>query len=385
VNAMDPLTRFQDALRRGSTSLLWDYHRLRGRVSERAPLRAFERFMASLPARPRPLFMFFTSQLLHFAAKALEFLPRDQHVVLIGAALTPEERAWLDREVDRPFHHIDRYVDDRVVWDFLFATASTDFGWLDVDCFVQNPQLLPDLFAFERDAAINCVWSYRTRGGHRILCTHLVAINHDVLTRVRATGIPTSPIVYSFEPKRRSGYRHSYTRRPTRSQLRLIDGLLPSTDNGRPAYPSAIPEKGNLAYFDTLTMYQLCAEALGYRLRAVRDLQGTNTLDRHFSDEVVHINAASYYRGFKHAENPEYRPYFRMLLPFDYLLLRSQAARLPRLYATRLADMEADLAELGIPTAGLGAQVREVFRARGVSDRVFEQQAWRFLEDQPCD
>jgi hypothetical protein len=382
---MSTISRLQNALRRGSTSLLWDYHRLRGQVSERAPRRAFERFIASLPARPRPLFMFFTTQLLHFVAKTLEFLPRDQHVVLIGAALTQDERDWIDREIGRPFHHIDRYVDDRVVWDFLFTSAPGDFGWIDVDCFVQDPRLLPDLFAFERDAAINCVWSYRTHGGHRILCTHLVAINHEVLTRVRALGIPTSPINYSFEPTRRSGYRHSYTRRPTRSQVRLISGLLPINGNGRPLYPSAIPEKGNLAYFDTLTMYQLCAEGLGYRLQPLRDLQGTNTLERHFSDEVVHINAASYYRGFKHSQNPEYRPYYRMLLPFDYLLLRSQVAGLPRQYATRLADMETDLAELGIATAGLGRQVREVFRARGVSDRVFEREAWRFLEDRPCD
>jgi hypothetical protein len=381
---MRPIDRLQQTLRRGSASLLWDYHHLRARISERAPRRAFEHFIASLPRRPRTLFMFFSTQLLHFVVKTLEFVPRDEHIVLIGAGLSADERAWISREIERPFHHIDRYVDDRVVWDFLFATATADFGWLDVDCFVQEPRLLSELFAFDRDAAINCVWSYRTHGGHRMLCTHLVAINHAVLTRVRASGVSVSPVVYSFEPKRRSGYRHSYTRRPTPAQLRLISGLLPATADGRPIYPPSIPEKGHLAYFDTLTMYQLCAEGLGHRLHPVRDLQGTNTLERHFSDEVIHINAASYYRGFKHAENPEYRPYYRMLLPFDYLLLRSQAAHLPRQYAARLAEMESDLRELQIPTSGLGAQVREVFRARGVSDRVFAHDAWQFLEDRPC-
>jgi hypothetical protein len=201
-----------------------------------------------------------------------------------------------------------------------------------------------------------------------------------VMRRVRA-GVSVSPTVYSFEPMRRSGYRHSYTRPPTRSQVRLIANLLPRNDEGRRMYPSLIPEKGHLAYFDTLTMYQLCAEGLGYRLHAVRDLQGTNTLERHFSDEVIHINAASYYRGFKKSGNPEYRKYYRLLLPFDYLLLRSQIEGLPHEYAARLADMEADLAELQVPARGLGAEVRALFRARGVSDPVFDRDAWRFLDD----
>jgi len=245
---------------------------------------------------------------------------------------------------------------------------------------VQNPRLFPELFEFAPDVAVNCVWSYRSHGNHRILCTHLLAVQHAVMKRVRK-GVSVSPTVYSFEPMRRSGYRHSYTRPPTRSQVRLIRHLLPPDSEGRPLYPSLIPEKGHLAYFDTLTMYQLCAEGLGYRLHAVRDLQGTNTLERHYSDDVIHINAASYYRGFKQSNNLEYRKYYRLLLPFDYLLLRSQAARLPREYATRLADMEADLDDLELPRHGLGAAARALFRARGVSEPVFEREEWRFLED----
>jgi hypothetical protein len=378
---MTVITRLHRALRRAPETLVWDYRRARAYFEERPHRVRFEEFVRGLPRRPRTLFMFFTTGLLHFVCKNLEFVPESEHVVLVGAALSESEREWIRGEIKRPFHHIDIHVDDRVVWEFLFATARADFGWLDVDCFVQNPRLFGDLFAFERDVAINCVWSYRTHGGHRMLCTHLLAVQHAVKMNLRNAGVSVSPSVYSFEPKRRSAYRHSYTRRPSASHVRLIRTLLPANDEGRPAYPSQIPEKGHLAYFDTLTMYQLCAEAKGYRLHAVRDLQGTNTLERHFSDEVIHINAASYYRGFKNSGNAEYRQYHRMLLPFDYLLLRSLAGRLPRDYQARLEEMERDLVEVQIPREGLGRNVRAVFQARGVSDGVFAREAWQFLED----
>lgn len=378
---MAVLDTLPHALRRGPERLVWDYRLARAWLAERPHRRRFDAFVDRLPPHPRTMFMFFTTGLLHFVCKNLEFVPDTEQVVLIGAALSDSERHWIRTELKRPFHHIDVHVDDRVVWEFLFASARADFAWLDVDCFVQEPRLFTDLFAFERDVAMNCVWSYRTQGGHRILCTHLLAVQQAVLRDIRKAGVSISPSVYSFERKRRSAYRHSYTRRPDAEHVRLIRPLLPADPLGRPLYPSAIPEKGHLAYFDTLTMYQLCAEGLGYRLHAVRDLQGTNTLERHFSDEVIHINAASYYRGFKHSRNADHRQYHRMLLPFDYLLLQSLAPALPGEYQTRLQEMEEDLAELQIPREGLGRAVRAVFEARGVDADVFTRKAWRFLED----
>jgi hypothetical protein len=155
--------------------------------------------------------------------------------------------------------------------------------------------------------------------------------------------------------------------------------VLPLNDGGLPSYPSDIPEKGRLPFFDTLTMYQLCAEALGYRLNAVRDLQGTNTLERHYSSDVLHVNAASYYRTWKDFTDQRFRRYHRLLLQFDYLLVRSQIARLPGEYGARLAQLGRDLVDLGITTDELGREVLDLFRERGVSARVFDRDEWRFL------
>ena len=361
---------------RAPERVAWDYRRLRAYLHERPARTRFERFIETL-AMPRTLFLFFTSGLLHFVCKNLEFVPASQPLVLIGAGLTAGEEAWIRRSIPRPFHHIDEHVDDRVVWEFLFETAGSDFGWLDVDCFVQNPALFTDLFTFDRDVALNCVWSYQARGNHRMLCTHLLAVQHAVMRRVRRR-VSVSPSVYSFEPVPRAGYKRGCARPPTRSQLRLIERVFPLDGKGRQSCPSWLPEKGFLPFFDTLTMYQLCAEGLGYRLHAVRDLQGTNTLERHFSDEVVHVNAASYYRDWKNGTDAEQRRY-RLLLTFDYLLIRSLIDRLPSEYVERMASTHAALIEVGIPIPELAERVRTVFRTRGVGAHVFERDEWRFL------
>jgi hypothetical protein len=370
------------AVRRLPERLVWAYRLRRAAVAERPHRERFARFYRTLPRRDRVLYIFFTEGLLHFLAKTLEFLPPTANVVLIGAALPEDERAWVTAETKRPFHHIATYVDDRVVWEFLFEVNTESFGWIDVDCFVQRAALLDDLFAFAPHTALTCVWSYRTHGGHRMLCTHLVGVHRAVLAGVRQAGPPISPTVYSFRPTRRSAYRHSHARRLTRSHVRLIQPLLPAGENGLPRYPSDLPEKGHLAYFDTLTVYQLCAEGLGYRLQAVRDLHGTNTLDGHYSDEVIHVNAASYYRGFKHSANLTHRQYFRMLLPFDYLLMRAMAPRLPDSYRQRLLALEADLDDQSLPRTGLGRGIRRFFCERGVSPAVFDHPAWRFLDEE---
>lgn len=371
--------RIRRVLSRAPERLVWDYRRLRAHLHERPFRKPFERFTSALDWQGRILFVFFTSGLLHFLSKNLEFVPPNQPVALIGAALSEPEREWIRRNIPRPFHHIDEYVDDRVVWELLFATARGDFGWLDIDCFVQNPRIFTELFDFDPTVAVNCVWSYRTQGNHRMLCTHLVAVQHAVMMRVH-TAVRVSPSVYSFEPMLRfPAYRHGYTRPPTRSQVQLITRLLPVNDDGRPIYPSGIPEKGQLPFFDTLIMYQLCAEALGYELRAIRSLQGTNTLEQHFSSEILHVNGVSYYHTWKHFSLRKFRHYHRLLLQFDYLLLRSQLERLPAGYGARLERMARELVELQVPLEDLGREVRELFLERGVSDQVLDREEWRFL------
>ena len=334
-------------------------HELRTRRIERADLERFRAFSGGLARSDdrEPFFMFFTSGLLPWMARAVSFVPDDVNLVLLGSCLTLDEQQWIRRHVDRPLHHVELKIDDKTALEFLLATQEHDFGWVDVDCFVLNPELFSEMARIDDDVAINCAWSFTGGDGRDVILTYLTFFNTAVFRAVQER-VPVSCSTYSYEICR--GGRttpYGFCKIPTRRLTELLRQELPAGDGGRPAYISQ-PD-----FYDTLQVYQIVAQSLGYRIAKVREL---NSSDRLYSEELVHVGKVSYFKKWKDHEEPRDRMVYALLSQAEYVLL-SHVPDLPDQYAQRRDEIATELRRLGLPTdlGALRAAVGQALATRG--------------------
>jgi hypothetical protein len=330
--------------------VLQTWHRRRSVAQERALTREFRAFYERLDNKHGIFYMFFTTGLLHWVAQAASFVPPEVNLVLVGSALTDDEREWLARRSGRPFHHIRLPVDDVTAWEMFFATNRYDFGWLDIDCFVLNEELFTQLTAIDPGVSVNCAWSWDTGHGFRLANTHFLFVNVAAIRAVAAHGVSTSPCTYDWSGSQRPfGPRRCYLKTPTRRQRELMLKVLPADADGRPML------LWDSSYFNTLVTYQLLARAVGYPIGQVRDLSRRCVMPENvdsndpedwpedMSDELFHLFGISYYRNY------DYQPDITALyLAAECIMLDNTVADLPSSYAERRASVAAELAALRV-------------------------------------
>jgi hypothetical protein len=120
-----------DLARRAARRARASYLDLKTAFIERPHYHEFERFYEGRADKHRLFYLFVSHGLLHWARKALEFIPAQVNLVVIGSSPTPAELDWLKCHVNRPVRHITLAVDDKTVWDFLFRVNRHNFGWVD--------------------------------------------------------------------------------------------------------------------------------------------------------------------------------------------------------------------------------------------------------------
>lgn len=328
-------------------------HRRREEAPELTRIRAF---IDGLDQSSPPFYMFFTQGLLHWVRSAERLVPDDVNLVLIGSALPTEEQEWLQANTSRPLHNIELGVDDNTTWDFLFECNRHGFGYIDIDCFVLDPDIFRDLTTISPDVAVNAVWTYETDAGQPIACTHFVFVNTAAVADLRARKSYLSPANYDWAGATISLlHPRDYCRVPDRRQREVLLKVLPPDDRGRPSPP------GNAPFFDTLVAFQVGAYAGGYRTERVRPLvhrtQATVNAEtpqwqQDLSDEVVHVGGVSYYQRWFHS--PRLRG---MYLAAEHALMAPVVATLPPAYAGRIRALETELAHLGLDPAKSAAMV----------------------------
>jgi len=354
-----------------------ELHRLRGvwrqaasSFAERQDRREFATFYRSLERRDGIVYTFFTTDLLHWLDRALAFVPPEVNLVLIGSDLSSDEIAWIRSRYRRPFHHIRSRVDDNTVLDFAFRLAEDDFGWLHVDCFVLNPSLFAEMAALAGDVVANCIWSHPIEGSREVaLHSAFVFLNYKAIQDLRARGIEVSPCAYNYRggPKGRTvTHRPLYNRVPTRRHVALLRRVLPPGFGGLPEYPL------RNGYFQILVLFQLVANALGYKTHHVRELlrDGTGSASS-FSDEIIHVNGVATYKLYKNADvsnGPSIgQQFYPLLLQTDYVFLAGLGDAAPPRYRQLRAELEAELARLGIPQPAARENLRAFLAERGIS------------------
>lgn len=341
---------------------------------------AFERFYAGLPSHDNLFYMVFPNGLMHWVDRTAGCIPDHVNLVLVAMNLSDEEQAWLRQRFDRPFFHIPTKVDDQTVWHMLFETNLKPFGWVDVDLFVLNASLFEEMATLNPKTSVNGAWSFRCPGGFDVLSTHCLFVNTDAVKDLRQKGHRVSPCVHTYEgtPLGRF-YAHAYSHIPSKRDIEVIRPLLPADDQGRPMYPSATYEKFWFQGFDTMVLYQLVARGHGYRLNKVRELSGISATPEHYSDELVHVAALSYYRGFVHHQDHRLQHYYALLLQFDYLVLARALERnlgLPASYTALLDELGTELERLKIQPEQCSRNVRNYFMNKGIDSSTFDHPAW---------
>ena len=349
---------------------------------ERRDFADFRRFYEQLPDQRDIFFLFFTERLLHWAVKALQFVPPEVNVVVVGSNLTREEAEWIRSHIDRPFHHVAVRIDDKTFWEFLFKVARHNFGWLDIDCFVANPRLFEEMKQIDDGVSLNSIWSYTGSGGHDVLCTHFLFLNVATLRAIEAQGVAVTPCTCNYEGSNIGRGSFSFSKAPTRRQVALLRQVLPPGDRGLPAYPSDVPARFNIKCFDTLILYQFVAQALGYRLHKVRSLSGTPETPGSFSPEVLHVNAASNYLILKDLDGI-FQEHYRRMLQLDYFLLSDTletSPDFPSHYRSRREEIAAELSRLGIPLRQVPLTAHRYLEQR-FGACLAEHPAWAFIRD----
>jgi hypothetical protein len=348
------------------------YHRARGAWRqahaarhERQDRREFAEFHRRLPRHEDIVYMFFTSDLLQWVNRAVSFVPADVNLVLLGSDLTADEIAWIRSRYRWPFHPIRSRVDDNTALGFAFDVAEHNFGWLHVDCFVLNPQLFGEMAALAGDVVANCIWSHPAANGFGALHSAFVFLNVAVVRELRARGIEVSPYAYHYEggsAGRTATARPLYSRVPTRRHVELLGRVLPPGDAGLPGYP-----QGG-SYFQILVLFQLVANALGYRLHHVRELvrDGTGSASN-FSNDIVHVNGVATYKATKETDQTIGGRFYPLLVQADYVMLSTLGDEPPPRYRELLAEAAAELERLQIPPAEVKRNLGAFLASRGIA------------------
>ncbi len=331
--------------------------------------RRFQEFLSELGGRPGMFYMFFTGGLLHYVLRALELVPAHVEVVLIGAALAPEEVRWIEENIARPFHHIPLRIDDNLAIELVFDSSRHDFGWMHIDTFVINPELFREMTNLAPGVSINCIWTTGSAGSHVIPHSAFLYVNHQAVAAVRGAGLPASPRSYDYRGSgvgRYCGYP-AFSKVPGGREVRTLHALVPRGGNGLPVYPSGS------SYYPLLAVFQLSAYSLGFRQHQVRSLvRSSAAASDQFSDEILHVNGVATYREIyrRYGEKDKSLPlvqHYPLLLQLDYAVLDTVADRLPEAYRSLRKELQGDLARLGLPPEAAARNVRGFMQQMGLS------------------
>ena len=335
--------------------------------AERRLRREFTAFYRGLAKRQDIVYMFFTGDLLHWLDRAVAFVPPEVNLVLIGSALSADELAWIAARYRRPFHHIRSRVDDNTVLELVFGLAEHNFGWLHIDCFVLNPRLFAEMAALDDDVVANCIWSHPAAAGSAVSALHtaFVFVNVAVVRELRRRGIAVSPSAYTYRGGTRGRTitsRPLYSRVPSRRHVELLLRVLPPNAAGLPQYP-----QGG-SYFQLLVVFQLVANALGYRLHHVRELvrDGSGSAAS-FSDEIIHVNGVATYKQHKDRADTVGGDFYPLLLQADFVMLAALGPSAPPRYLALRAELEAELARLGLTPEAARRNLRGFLAQRGIA------------------
>ncbi len=214
-------------------------------------------------------YLFFTSGLLMFLLRCLEFVPPHVNTVLLGANLQEFEIQYVRKNLSYPLFVIEQDgITDQGILDILLRTHTSNFGYMDVDTFVFNPELFEKMAEIPSDAIINCYRQYHLTGSTKVCETNFMYFNAKNVTLINA-----SPFSYSY---RRTEEGPEYI---TDDLYKKICSLVPY---GQYPYGTC---------YDTLILFQLLAISQGLRINCVQNIQTPENMD---AQNFIHMGQSHF-------------------------------------------------------------------------------------------
>ncbi len=286
-------------------------------------LASFRNFYKQLANKECIFYIFFTQGLLFWLANAMSFIPDQVNVVLIGAGLDKEEVLWVKKRYHRPFWVVDEYIDDRAVWQILFACNYQNFGWIDVDCFVFNHELFNEISQIQDNVSFNSIWSWKCQTNITFTSTYMLYVNVPIIKQVNEN-VPVTPMNYCYPGSDPLKNQNAWIL--SQRQMDFIDGLLTPGE-----YPVPQGFDHGLPFFDTLLLYQLIAHKCGFEIHKTRNLSHS----KYFSNEIIHIGDASYFSNLKNSFPKFVGENLNIFLKISYLILNKYKNCLPAAYVEK--------------------------------------------------
>lgn len=156
------------------------------------------------------------------------------------------------------------------------------------------------------------------------MCTYFLFLNIDYVKRVNESGLGITPHAYNDIHVQQNISPDFICKALGEKQKRLVSDVLKHKYDDNENYQ-----------FDTLQLYQLAAESLGYSVYKLTHLRGytSRNMKRYFSDDIIHIGAASH---FLDVSRTNQYPEHIIMLKLAYLLLCKYNTILPTSYKLAL-------------------------------------------------
>ncbi len=347
---------------------------------------AFEEFLREngLHGTDEPILgMSFINGGLHFAVKALEFIPKDVHIVLVCANLAEKEIDYLSAAGHLVFNHPLNF-DNELMYEMLMDSTSGDFGWVDADCFVLDPSLWSELLAdIDETTSAHAAFTYEPLGFAK---TPLVMWSRNIRKPLADTGttlnsyaqVPTNAGRISPYAISRVAGQHQLDAlgdvlgREDDGSLSPHDGLLDIYANGRTVnsrnragavgwFGPDMPRTGWL--IDTPILAEAVLRQNG--LRARRLSEG----NRQITDRIIHVGASGYRQRMRNeGASNEYLARFRLTDLFEVLLADELSDRGLSEHYAELSARQADqlASEAGIASDEIKGYAQSMLRDHGL-------------------
>ncbi len=238
------------------------------------------------------IYIFFTSGLLYCLERCLQCIPKKINIVLIAAMLEDSEKQWL-WEKGYSFIYFKENLTDVAIWDILLCENQYDFGWLDVDCFVNDPTLFDEMLHIRPNHIFNYIWSYDSysKPSVRIINTYFLFVNINAAKKVMQKYELTS-YLYTYKPNEAIDSKRCLVLNA--KQKASLSLFLP--DDFYTAY-----SKLTGGFFDSLELIQLFAIYEGYETHGVLDLTDKccASVNMYLSDRIIHIGDINIFSSLK--------------------------------------------------------------------------------------
>ncbi len=216
----------------------------------------------------RTFFMIVMPGGFHIAQLAIDYFPPDQNLLVIGNGIDRFELEWARRNL--PVTRVLRtraMLRHHEVLDRILAVWEQDFGILDYDCFVFDPDLLTRIAAIDADTCMNAVFFRANEDPPlKVPETFLLFFNTRLIRKLMARyGVGTSPLRWTLVPP------------AARERLQAL-GLS----------ESRLPE-AHKPYFDTLRLLMMLGIADGHPYRFVEQIPASPAP----SDKAFHVGGVS--------------------------------------------------------------------------------------------